>query len=331
MIFGGRLMLTCTSCGNIVNEGDKFCQYCGTLVVHAALAPKAACTNCGAELEDGDRFCQICGTPVAVGVPAPLVEEAAPAAPKKVCANCGAELEDGDRFCQVCGTPTEAPAPVAEEVAPVVEKVAPVVEEVGPVVEEVAPVVKKIEEPAVEEISAYEEIEATVEDAVEDVAVYAEEKEAETAEEVVEEEVADEVIVEEPVPEVLVLEIEEEDVHEAEAEECECEIEVEVEEIVEPMGYDFPYLLRRKTRQVIDVNKAFFRIGSEAAVNNYVLESLGGMHAMLMTTAGKYYIVDLGTEGKTYVNGAEITPDTEVELTAGCALRLADEDFVFIV
>ena len=150
----------------------------------------------------------------------------------------------------------------------------------------------------------------------------------EAAEEVVEEAVADEVICEELAPEVLVLEIEEEDVPEAE-EECACVCECVVE--VEPMGYDFPYLLRRKTRQVIDVNKAFFRIGSESTVNNYVLEGLGGMHAMLMTTAGKYYIVDLGTEGKTFVNGAEITPDTEVELTAGCALRLADEDFVFIV
>ncbi len=264
-------MLTCTSCGNIINEGDKFCQYCGT--------------------------------PVVVAAPAPVV---VPVAPALACTHCGAALDEGDKFCQVCGTPTAALAPT-----PVVAEVVEAVTE--PVFEEPT-VVFPVE--TVEEIP-----EAVVEDVAEEIVV-------EEVEEAVEEAVADEVIVEEPAPEVLVLEIDEEDVPEAE-EECACECAPVCE--AEPMGYDFPYLLRRKTRQVIDVNKAFFRIGSEKSVNNYVLEGAGGMHAMLMTTAGRYYIVDLGTEGKTYVNGLEITPDTEVELTAGCALRIADEDFVFIV
>ena len=331
-------MITCTSCGNMVNEGDKFCQYCGTLVVQAAPAPVAAgvCSNCNAALEEGDKFCQICGTPVFAAAPvvvapvaeeAPVVEEApvaeAPvvveAAPVKACANCGSELEDGDKFCQICGTPVAASAPVVEATPVVV----PVFEDA--VVEE-EPV---IEEPVVEEV-AEEVIDEAVEEAIEEPVEEVVEEAIEEAEEVVEEPVADDVICEELAPEVLVLEIEEEDVPEAE-EECECECVCECTVEVEPMGYDFPYLLRRKTRQVIDVNKAFFRIGSEGSVNNYVLEGLGGMHAMLMTTAGKYYIVDLGTEGKTFVNGVEITPDTEVELAAGCALRLADEDFVFIV
>ena len=337
----------------MINEGDKFCQYCGSLVTmpepvqEAPAAVGAVCASCGGALEDGDRFCQQCGTPVAAPeAAAPVVEEVvAEAEPEvveeivsepagAVCASCGEALEDGDRFCQHCGTPVAAP----EVAAPVVEEVTEEdLAEIEEIVIEAEPEV--IEEPEVigsvcPECGGANDADSkfcqfcgavltaaaeTVEETVEEIEEVAEE----IAPEVVEEEVPEEVVVEEATEEV-------------------CE-EVAVEEaapavaeaasvcVLDPMGYDYPYLVRRATREVIDVNKAFFRIGSEKSVNNYVVEGLGEMHAMIMTTAGKYFIVDLGTEGKTYVGGAEIAPDTEVELTAGCSVRLANEDFVFII
>ena len=112
-------MFACASCGNMINEGDKFCQYCGSLVTmpepvqEAPAAVGAVCASCGGALEDGDRFCQHCGTPVAAPEEvAPVVEEVvAEAEPEvveeivsepagAVCASCGEALEDGDRFCQ---------------------------------------------------------------------------------------------------------------------------------------------------------------------------------------------------------------------------------------
>ncbi|NLC44871.1 MAG: zinc ribbon domain-containing protein [Clostridiales bacterium] len=48
--------LTCPSCGNINQEGIKFCQECGTKL--GALK----CSKCSANLTAGTRFCGECGT-----------------------------------------------------------------------------------------------------------------------------------------------------------------------------------------------------------------------------------------------------------------------------
>lgn len=48
----------CTSCGNPLAPGAKFCPECGTPVPQAK-----ACSNCGNEIAPGAKFCPNCGTP----------------------------------------------------------------------------------------------------------------------------------------------------------------------------------------------------------------------------------------------------------------------------
>ncbi len=45
----------CPSCGKAIQDGAKFCMYCGA---------KIGCAKCGAELIPGAKFCANCGNPV---------------------------------------------------------------------------------------------------------------------------------------------------------------------------------------------------------------------------------------------------------------------------
>ena len=55
------------------------------------------------------------------------------------------------------------------------------------------------------------------------------------------------------------------------------------------------------------------------------------MHADIITHDGRYYIVDKNSTNKTFVDGKVIPPDTETEIFQGTKIRLADEDFTFVI
>ncbi len=50
----------CANCGKALEEGAKFCIYCGSAVAEKQNA-KRFCTNCGAEAKEGAAFCMKCG------------------------------------------------------------------------------------------------------------------------------------------------------------------------------------------------------------------------------------------------------------------------------
>ncbi|MGH7697155.1 MAG: ATP-binding protein, partial [Candidatus Dormibacteria bacterium] len=56
-------MSACSSCGEEVPPGQRFCGSCGA-------SRALACSQCGAPLQAGQRFCGDCGTPVAGTAPA---------------------------------------------------------------------------------------------------------------------------------------------------------------------------------------------------------------------------------------------------------------------
>lgn len=96
----------------------------------------------------------------------------------------------------------------------------------------------------------------------------------------------------------------------------------------------FPYLIREKNNEKIIVDKPTFRIGKEKKYCDYFVfdnNAVSRSHADIITRRHRYYIVDLNSTNKTYVDGKAIAIEKEVEIFDGSKLRLANEDFVFYI
>ena len=103
------------------------------------------------------------------------------------------------------------------------------------------------------------------------------------------------------------------------------------EELDEP---NFPYLIREKNDEKIMVDKPSFRIGKEKKYCDYFVfdnNAVSRSHADIITREHRYYIIDLNSTNKTYVDGRAIAVEKEVEIFNGTKLRLANEDFIFYI
>ena len=103
------------------------------------------------------------------------------------------------------------------------------------------------------------------------------------------------------------------------------------EELYEP---HFPYLIRKKNGEKINIDKPSFRIGKEKKYSDYFVfdnNAVSRSHADIITREKRYYIIDLNSTNKTYVDGRVIPIEKEVEIFSGAKLRLANEDFVFYI
>lgn len=101
------------------------------------------------------------------------------------------------------------------------------------------------------------------------------------------------------------------------------------EELEEPV---FPYLIREKTEENISVNKPSFRIGAERKYVDYWVNdnsTVSRSHADILTREKRYFIIDLNSTNKTYVDGRAIPVEKEIELFDGTRIRLSNEEFVF--
>ena len=77
-----------------------------------------------------------------------------------------------------------------------------------------------------------------------------------------------------------------------------------------------------------------FRIGKEKQYSDYFVSdnnAVSRSHADIITRNGRYYIKDLNSTNKTYVDGKAIPIEKEVEIFSRTKLRLANEDFVFYI
>lgn len=96
----------------------------------------------------------------------------------------------------------------------------------------------------------------------------------------------------------------------------------------------FPYLIREKTQEKVYVDKPVFRIGKEKRYCDLFVSdnpAVSRSHADIITKDNKYYIKDLNSTNRTYVNERVIPIETEIEIFSGTKLRLANEDFVFYI
>lgn len=93
-----------------------------------------------------------------------------------------------------------------------------------------------------------------------------------------------------------------------------------------------PHLIRVKNNEKIMINKPVFRIGKERSYVDYFIGDNSGIsrsHANIVTKEGKYFVVDTNSTNHTFVNGAIIQSNMEVEINHGDKIRFANEDFEF--
>lgn len=94
----------------------------------------------------------------------------------------------------------------------------------------------------------------------------------------------------------------------------------------------FASLYRCLTDEMIIINKPVFRIGKEKSYSDYFVannDKVSRSHADIITRGEKYFIEDLNSKNKTFVNGCVIPAQQEVEIHYGDKIRIANEDFEF--
>lgn len=94
----------------------------------------------------------------------------------------------------------------------------------------------------------------------------------------------------------------------------------------------YPSLLRVLTDEVIYINKPVFRLGKEQSYSDYFVSNnsvVSRSHADIVTRGQRYYVMDLNSKNKTYINNQPLAVKVETEIKDGDTLRLANEEFIF--
>lgn len=93
-----------------------------------------------------------------------------------------------------------------------------------------------------------------------------------------------------------------------------------------------PYLIRLSNQEKILISKSIFKIGKERSFADYCISdnpAISRSHANIVNREESYYIMDMNSKNRTYVNSTMIPSNVETELTHGCIIRLANEEFEF--
>lgn len=94
----------------------------------------------------------------------------------------------------------------------------------------------------------------------------------------------------------------------------------------------FPTLFRVLTEETISVNKPVFRLGKERSYVDYFVTNniaVSRSHADIITRGNKYFVKDLNSKNRTYINNQELPIHMEVEIYDGDRLKLGNEEFIF--
>jgi hypothetical protein len=94
------------------------------------------------------------------------------------------------------------------------------------------------------------------------------------------------------------------------------------------------FLIRSDTREEIAVTGAQFTIGRSRANADYYVgdnSAISRIHAVILSQGGRYYLIDLNSSNKTFLNDFELAPNQSVEIAPGARVRLADMEFIFEV
>lgn len=91
-------------------------------------------------------------------------------------------------------------------------------------------------------------------------------------------------------------------------------------------------ITRIMTSEQIYINKPVFRLGKERSYVDYFVtnnNAVSRSHADIITRGNRYFVKDLNSKNKTYINGQAIPVETECEIFDGNSLKLGNEEFVF--
>lgn len=90
-------------------------------------------------------------------------------------------------------------------------------------------------------------------------------------------------------------------------------------------------LLRISTQESVVIDMSNFRIGKDESNSFAIIDNsaISRQHAEIISKEGRFYITDLNSTNKTYVDGIRVIPGSFVEIFDGSCIKLANEDFIF--
>ncbi len=91
-------------------------------------------------------------------------------------------------------------------------------------------------------------------------------------------------------------------------------------------------LIRARTKECIPIEKNYFYIGKEASAVDYCIidnAAVSRSHACIVVMNSRYYIRDLGSTNRTYVNNLEVSGNQLQEIRPGYRITIANEVFYF--
>lgn len=100
----------------------------------------------------------------------------------------------------------------------------------------------------------------------------------------------------------------------------------------QPNNLKAAYFYRVRTGEQIPVATDFFKIGKDPKSCTYSIAdnpAVSRFHALVKQANGKWFITDLNSTNKTYINGQAILPNTEIEIYNGMNIKFANEEFIF--
>lgn len=91
-------------------------------------------------------------------------------------------------------------------------------------------------------------------------------------------------------------------------------------------------LVRKKNGEKVTISKDHFRIGRERNNVDYCISddtNVGRLHAEIISSGTKTYVVDKNSRNSTFVNDVRCTPGQQVELKEGDRVMFADDEYTY--
>jgi len=96
----------------------------------------------------------------------------------------------------------------------------------------------------------------------------------------------------------------------------------------------YPTLFRVQTEETVSINKPVFRLGKERSYVDYFVtnnNAVSRSHADIITRGDRYFVIDLNSKNRTFINNQAIAVQCETEIRDGDRLKLGNEEFIFNV